>query len=144
MLLQLAWQKSRQYTRMKISGKFQKNVIISWAWAMILIFNWRNEICNCYLSPLFFYFSNIYSDKSSFVDFHPASSFDKDWIKNNKNVMTCYKTVSVHCKMMGLQSKVETMILNYYRVRFKEWTSYSIRIRAFYEFFLPFLSVDLP
>ena len=31
-----------------------------------------------------------------------------------------------------------------YRVRFKEWTPYSIRIRAFYEFFLPFLSVDLP
>ena len=31
-------------------------------------------------------------------------------MKSNENIMTCFKKVRVHCKMTGLQSKVEDAI----------------------------------
>ena len=41
-----------------------------------------------------------------------------DWYQNADSsdpMMTCYKNVSVECKIFGLQNKLESLILNQYR-----------------------------
>ena len=36
-------------------------------------------------------------------------------------MMTCYKTVTIHCKIFGLQAKLENLIMNGYRDMFFEF-----------------------
>ena len=41
-----------------------------------------------------------------------------DWYQNadpSYPIMTCYKNVSIECKIFGLQNKLESLILNQYR-----------------------------
>ena len=60
----------------------------------------------------------LFRDASSYVslDSSTVSSFDDNWIETIDTIMTSYKTVSVQCKITGLQSRLESIILNYYKV----------------------------
>lgn len=40
---------------------------------------------------------------------------EEDWMYTTDPVMTCYKTISVHCKWFGMQNRLETLILDQYK-----------------------------
>ena len=39
----------------------------------------------------------------------------ENWMQTSQHIMTCYKSVNIQCKIFGLQSKLENLILNQYR-----------------------------
>ena len=55
---------------------------------------------------------NVANFKSAKANRGPLKS---NWTKSADPIMTCHKSISVHCKIFGLQSRLEAIILNQYR-----------------------------
>ena len=57
---------------------------------------------------------DIFKDKCSYMNVELKPQ-DPNWMETSQPIMTCYKTVRVHCKIFGLQTKLESLIMNAYR-----------------------------
>jgi len=58
---------------------------------------------------------DIFRDKCSYLNLDLSKNYDSNWMQSTQPIMTCYKTVTVHCKIFGLQTKLESLIINAYR-----------------------------
>ena len=56
-----------------------------------------------------------FRDKCSYLNLDLSKNYDSNWMQSTQPIMTCYKTVTVHCKIFGLQTKLESLIMNAYR-----------------------------